>query len=208
MVKQKWPNVQVDSCAVNGARVDDFFNGDNQIGKCFPAPEQKKTLVIITMGGNDIADMAKKKKTVAEASVQTTQALADMKKAVDWLKDPVNFPNGSYVVFANVYEYTDLFADLSSCPTGGLAGFSGEWLAGTSILVQIREGYMSIAKESGADMLFLGETFCGHGYKAGDATGQCYRGPGAANWFDISCIHPTPEGHTQIAKMFMDIINE
>ena len=155
-----------------------------------------------------MGELAKAKKTASEASGQIAQVLADMKAAVEWLKSPTNFPNGSYVIFANIYEYTDLFADLSSCPTGLVAGFSGEWLAGTSVLVQLREGYMSIAKDTGADMMFLGETFCGHGFKAGDASGQCYRGPNTPTWFDISCIHPTPDGHSQIAKMFMDIVNE
>ena len=44
-----------------------------------------------------------------------------------WLKDPVNFPNGSFVVFANIYEYTDLMANLDACPTAGLIGLSGTW---------------------------------------------------------------------------------
>lgn len=203
----KWPSIEVASCAVNGAQTDDFFAGDNQIPKCFPGPESKKTLVIITMGGNDIAAMAKDKMSASAASAEADKVLANMKKAVDWLKDPTNFPNGSWVVFANIYEYTDLTANLSSCPTGGLAGLSGEWIAGTATLVKLREGYMKIAVDAKADMIFLGEHFCGHGYNYADPKQQCYI-PNSSNWFDLTCIHPTPEGHKQVTDLFWNTITE
>lgn len=207
LAKAQWPSIEVASCAVNGAQTDDFFAGDNQIPKCFPAAEPKKTLVVITMGGNDIAAMAKDKLSFAAAKAESDKVLVNMKKAVDWLKDPKNFPNGSWVVFANVYEYTGLTADLSSCPTGGLAGLSGSWEVGTSALVQLREGYMKIAVDAKADMIFLGEHFCGHGYKYNDTKSQCYI-PNSSNWFDLTCIHPTPAGHKEVADLFWKTISE
>jgi len=206
-LKQKWPNAVVDSCAVNGATTSDFFSGDNQIGKCFPGPEQKKTLVIFTMGGNDIAAMAKDKLSVSASDAKADTILANMQKTLEFLTSATNFPNGSYVVFANIYEYTDLTADLSSCPTGNLAGLTGEWLAGTTTLTKLREGYMKIAVDSKTDMIFLGEHFCGHGYKYNDTTTQCYE-PGSTNWFDITCIHPTPAGHAEIVDLFWNTITE
>jgi lysophospholipase L1-like esterase len=207
-VKAQWPAVEVQSCAVNGARTADFFSGDQQISDCFPGVEQKKTLIVITMGGNDLANMAENKLGANEANAQTDVVVSEMRAAVEWLKDPANFPNGSWVVFANVYEYTDLTADLDSCPLAGAAGLSGEYMTGVAALTRMREGYMKIAVDTGSDMMFLGESFCGHGYHAGDANSQCYRGPGTANWFDITCIHPTPEGHKQIADDFWAIITE
>jgi lysophospholipase L1-like esterase len=207
-VQAKWPGVTVESCAVNGARTGDFFSGDNQIADCFPGPEPKRTLIVITMGGNDLANMASNKMGANEANAEADVVVGEMRAAVEWLKDPVNFPNGSYVVFANVYEYTDLTADLSSCPTANLIGLSGEYMTGVAALTKLREGYMKIAVDTGSDMLFMGESFCGHGYRAGDTAGQCYRGPNTPNWFDISCIHPTPAGHAVIADEFMAIIDE
>jgi hypothetical protein len=206
-LKQKWPNAVVESCAVNGATTSDFFSGDNQITKCFPAPEQKKTLVIFTMGGNDIAAMAKDKLSVSASDAEADKVLANMQKTLEFLTNAANFPNGSYVVFANVYEYTDLTADLSSCPTGNLARLTGEWLAGTTTLTKLREGYMKIAVDTQTDMIFLGEHFCGHGYKYNDTTTQCYE-PNSTNWFDITCIHPTPAGHAEIVDLFWNTITE
>ncbi|MFO0564701.1 MAG: SGNH/GDSL hydrolase family protein [Polyangiaceae bacterium] len=207
LAKAQWPSIEVQSCAVNGAQTDDFFAGDKQISKCFPASETKKTLVVITMGGNDIAGMAKDKLSAAAASAEADTILANMKQAVDWLKDPTNFPNGSWVVFANIYEYTDLTANLSSCPTGTLAGLTGEWIAGTATLVKLREGYMKIAVDAKADMIFLGEHFCGHGYNFADSKNQCYI-PNSSNWFDLTCIHPTPAGHKEVADLFWKTISE
>lgn len=206
-VKGKWPNVQVDNCAVNGAETDDFFGGDKQIADCFPGPETKKTLTIFTMGGNDIKGMATDKMGATEALAEADNIIGNLEETITYLKDPVNFPNGSFVVFANIYEYTDLTADLGACPTANLIGLSGEWIAATATLVKLREGYMKVAVDHGADMIFLGEDFCGHGYKANDQTGQCYE-PNSANWFDISCIHPTPEGHQHVADMFWKTIEE
>jgi hypothetical protein len=206
-LKTLWPGVAVDTCAVNGATTSDFFSGDNQITKCFPGPEPKKTLVIFTMGGNDIAAMAKDKLGATAASAKADEVLANMKTTLEYLTDPTNFPNGSYVLFSNIYEYTDLTANLSSCPTGGLAGLSGEWIAGTATLTKLREGYMKLAVDTKTDMIFLGEHFCGHGYNFADAKLQCYE-PGSSNWFDITCIHPTPAGHAEIVDLFWNTLTE
>ena len=37
---------------------------------------------------------------------------------------------------------------------------------------------------------------------------MCYRGPDMDNWFDFTCIHPTPTGHGALADMFFDVISE
>ena len=65
---------------------------------------------------------------------------------------------------------------------------------------------MKAAVDSRSDLVFLFETFCGHGYKRDDPTLQCYRGPNTDLWFDLTCIHPNPTGHAQIAKLFEEVI--
>ena len=46
------------ACSKWGARTDDFLMGGNQIADCFPQSElDKRTLVIMTMGGNDIDEL-------------------------------------------------------------------------------------------------------------------------------------------------------
>lgn len=208
-LKQKFgASIEVASCAKWGARTDDLLEGGKQIEACFKSGiETKKTLVVMTNGGNDIHAWAKDKLSPADAMTAADAALARLKTAVEWLKSPEHFPNGSYVVFANVYEYTDTSGDLSSCPAASLAGMDGSWPEGKPAIVHFEEGFMKTAVETKTDMMFLFEHFCGHGYKRKDASLQCYRGADAKLWFDATCIHPTPDGHDQIALQFAKVID-
>lgn len=203
------------SCAKWGARTDDLLAPGYQIEDCFP-PEvrDQRTLVIMTMGGNDVNSMTQHAidgATEEELWAQAMDFVALQRSAVQWLKDPTNFPNGAFVVFANNYEFTDGTGDVMSCDVSGLAGFDQPIPAPdqlTDMVVWINEQYMSIAVDYQADMIFLLEAFCGHGFSADDPSAPCYRGPGAETWFDLTCIHPTPTGHEQIADMFTAVIDE
>lgn len=202
----KFPGLDVQSCAKGGADIGDI---PGQIAQCFPSGgDNKKTLIVFTIGGNDIVPMATSKVSGPEGIKQSEALLAKLAPQVKALKDPTKFPNGSYVVFANIYEYTDATTEMNSCPAAVFAGLNGTWPAGLEVFKALREGYMKIAVDTQSDMIFMGEEFCGHGYKAGDTNGQCYRGPGSANWFDATCIHPNPTGHGEIAKIFAAVIAE
>ena len=196
---------EIAKCSKWGARNDDLMA---QLNDCAPPGDPRTTLFVVISGGNDLASMAKDKLDPTAAQPEIDSMLAHLNDALDHMLDPANYPGGSYVVMSNVYEFTDTSADMSSCPTGAIAGFSGQWLSGAQALVQINEQYMRLATEKGADMVFMSEDFCGHGFKANDPTLQCYRGPGTSTWFDFTCIHPTPEGHTHIAEMFVNTIVE
>jgi len=201
------------SCAVWGAQNEDLLP---QLEQCFtPEDFELRTLVITTMGGNDGSAMAKDyidgvplDMILAELEMMVAQHEA----AVDWLVgDASKFPNGVFVVNANVYEFTDFTLDFLSCPTAGLAGFNmnpdnPEVLLGS--LNTINGEYMRVAEENGTDVVFMSEGFCGHGYHADDPSSPCYRGPDNETWFDLTCIHPTPTGHGALAQMFLDVITE
>jgi lysophospholipase L1-like esterase len=201
------------SCAVWGARNDDLLP---QLEQCFsPGDFELRTLVITTMGGNDGSALAKNYLdgvplvTILE---ELEEMVAHHEMAIDWLVgDPAKFPAGVFVVNANVYEFTDFTLDFLSCPAAGTAGF-GQNPENPDILLgslnHINEEYMRIAEENGTDVVFMFEGFCGHGFHANDPSGPCYRGPGNANWFDFTCIHPTSTGHGELAQMFLDVIAE
>jgi lysophospholipase L1-like esterase len=200
------------SCAVWGARNDDL---QSQLDTCFPAETlSQRTLVIFTMGGNDGASIAKDYLDGAELAdvlAELDAMVAAHEAAVQWLVADNKFPNGVFVVNADVYEFTDSTFDFQSCPTAGLAGFNSnpdmpDVLR--SSLQHINEEYMRIAEENGTDVVFMSEGFCGHGFHAGDAMSPCYRGPGNETWFDLTCIHPTPTGHGALAEMFLNTISE
>jgi hypothetical protein len=115
------------------------------------------------------------------------------------------------VVFANMYEFTDGTGDTGSCPGADLAGF-GEELEDpqtlADVIVWANEQYLRIAVETGSDMIFMLENFCGHGFRRDDPSAPCYRGPGADRWFDDTCTHPNPTGHQKITDFFLAVVDE
>ncbi|MBI5480341.1 MAG: hypothetical protein HY906_15870 [Deltaproteobacteria bacterium] len=117
---------------------------------------------------------------------------------------------GVDVVFANLHEFSDGTGDVNACPGAALAGIQ-PWTdhqAQVDIAVWIAEQYLKIAVDHGADMIFMLEHFCGHGYKRDDPTGPCYRGPGQEMWLDATCIHPNAAGHAALADLFYSVIAE
>lgn len=204
------------SCARWGARNDDLPLGvGNQIENCFPEQTRElRTLVVVTSGGNDLSSLAQDAidgVPMMELQATVEEFVALKREAVEWITAPGTFPNGVFVVFANIYEFTDGTGDVMSCDVSGLAGFeqpvpNPQEL--TDLIVWTNEQYMSIAVDTGTDMLFLLETFCGHGFGNDDPSSPCYRGPDTPRWFDLTCIHPNPAGHGVIADNFMSIIDE
>lgn len=203
------------SCAKWGARVDDLNLDNQQITDCIGADKlDKRTLVVMTMGGNDIASITKDAAngaTPLDLQNKAATMVDTMRNAIAWFYEPGRFPNGVFVVFANNYEFTDGTANVQTCDVSGLAGFDKPVPAPEdlkALIVWINEQYMSIATEFGADMLFLLEEFCGHGFENDNPQAPCYRGPNTPRWFDLTCIHPNPDGHDHITDMFMAVVNE
>jgi lysophospholipase L1-like esterase len=205
------------SCAKWGARTDDLMEDNSQVQDCLPEDQRHlRTLVVLTIGGNDIASITKNGapsggRTLAQVTAQTEEFVQKLQDAVAYIKTPGLFPNGVFVVFGNMYEFTDATGDVSSCPAAGLAGFDEAWANPADLehlVVWANEQYMRIAVETGADMIFMLEHFCGHGYHNEDPAGRCYRGPNTPRWFDATCIHPNPTGHQVLADMFMAVVDE
>jgi len=204
------------SCAEWGARADDLMADNSQLLDCLPESERNKTtLVVMTVGGNDIASLTQD----GAAGVSTAllwlaveQWVQDIEDAIRWIVEPGRFPAGVYVLFSNNFEFTDATGDVESCDFASFGGFENTpWedpLAQETLVVWAMEQYLRIATETGTDMIFMLEHFCGHGYRRDDQTGRCYRGPDAELWFDLTCIHPNPTGHQQISDMFMAVVNE
>ena len=84
------------NCSEWGARTDDFLMGGDQIDKCFPQDKRDlNTLVVMTMGGNDISRLAQdgigdNPKPPEELWADIEQFVQYKRDAVNWLKDPLN----------------------------------------------------------------------------------------------------------------------
>jgi len=206
--------VIVENCAVYGHRTDDLLLEPNkQILDCFgddPIPE--RTLVVMTVGGNDMFAYAEDMRDGASAA----EVMADVEEAADLFHDAISwfneeearFPAGVDVMFGNVYEYTDTIGDMDSCPTAEIFGFSGTIPELRDAYLRINERFVQTAVETQTDVIFMLEHFCGHGFHADEPDNECYRGPDTEVYFDATCIHPTPAGHARIAEMFTAVIDE
>ncbi|MFT7518829.1 MAG: hypothetical protein ACI9MC_000963 [Kiritimatiellia bacterium] len=166
----------------------------------------------MTLGGNDLAALAQRRSDGASTAslwADTEELIDEMRRGARWLKDPDRFEEEVSVVMSNLIEFTDATGDTSACPAASLAGF-GQTISDPDIaqmVVYTLEQYMALAVETGSDMLFLQETFCGHGFARDDPAGRCYQGPGAQLWFDLTCVHPNPRGHKEIAKMIVSVVD-
>ncbi len=206
------------TCAKWGARTDDLLKEPHQQFVTCNPPElrEKTTLIVMTAGGNDIFKWAQD--LVAGASIEelwtkAEAAAQDIEDAIHWaVDDPTTFPNGVYVVFANTFEFTDLDSgnDLATCPGANL--ISMDWALVdpefSAMASWFMSEYLRIAVDTGTDMVFMGEHFCGHGYMYNQPAGRCYRGPGAELWLDFTCMHPGGPGHAGIADLFLAVVDD
>jgi len=199
------------SCAALGARTRELFSRSSQLEGCFTEDlYDKKILVIMTMGGNDLnvitQDVVRGKPP--EDLWQTAEkAVAKVDEGMEWLRDP-KFSKGVDVVFTNVYEFTDGTGDATTCPFSSMVNLNIDVDAPIlEELIMWMEGqYFETAKRYGFDMLFLAEKFCGHGFHNEDPSTRCYLGPNTERWFDDTCLHPNPVGHAKISELFFSII--
>jgi hypothetical protein len=205
------------SCAKWGARTDDLMQDSNQVVDCIPAAENNlHYLVIVTIGGNDIAAITQDGggtapvKTIPQLWADTMAFVKLLEDTAKWLKDPVNVPGGVELVFANMYEFTDGTGETNACALSSLGGIQ-PWTDVTALadmVIWANEQYMKIAVDTQSDMIFMLESFCGHGFKKDDPTGPCYRGANTPGWFDLTCIHPNNEGHAALADLFYTTVAE
>ncbi len=214
-LEDRWSDLEVDECARFGARTDDLLLEPHQdILDCFPDVEELRTLVVMTSGGNDMYDVAYDLRDgVEQAEVLDSVAYyaSLFRDAVHYLTDnPDLFPGGVQVVFGNVYEFTDNASDMGSCPAAAeYEGWTDEPLEGfREAYVLMNETYMEIAVETGTDMVFMKEAFCGHGFHADEPENECFRGEDAQTWFDWTCFHPDTNGHAALAELFFQTITE
>lgn len=203
------------SCAKWGARTDDLIEDNDQVVNCLAEDKRDlTTLVVITMGGNDLYSLVEDYYAgIPEDELWPVvyNYMQLMREAVAWMTDdPTKFPNGIYVVFANLYEFTDALGNVDACPGADSLGFDYDLAAPTLVdmITYSQEEYASIAVETGTDLMFMGEAFCGHGYNAADTSGRCYRGAESELWFDLTCFHPNGTGHTEIAELFESVVEE
>lgn len=204
------------SCAKWGARTDDLLlEPHQQLEECIPEDKRDlRTLVVLTGGGNDIYSLLEDVQAgVDEATLHATftEAMDLLRDAAEWVADPVRFPNGAWLVFGNLYDFSDEDGalEMADCPGAQLIGLDAPLLDPVfwDVMGEAEEEMVSIAVDTQTDVVFLGEGFCGHGYNNDDPASRCYRGGGDV-WLDVTCMHPSAYGHEGLADMMIATIEE
>lgn len=199
------------SCAEWGARNEDLLAGD-QLSECYPEGDRNLiTLTIMTSGGNDLVGMGRDwfdGVPIEDLWPAAEESVAHKRDTLLWLTDPKNFPNGHYVVFADIYDPSDGTGNFDDCALAGAAGFDDVLIPPDEIMQFLQRSYAEIAIETGTDLIFNHKEFCGRGHSAADPEAGCYRGPGSPVWFDFTCSHPNPDGHAHLADVFWAVVTE
>jgi len=204
-------------CAKWGARTDDLMlEPHQQIQTCIPEDARNQmNLVLMTIGGNDLFNLLEEIRDgvdPAESEAQWQGAIEDLQDAVHYLKGSDDFPGGIHLVVANIFDVTDETGalDIAECTGPEWIGLYDPLLDPLThdLAIAWQEEVAALASETGSDLVFMGEHFCGHGYNYADATGRCYRGGVSEVWYDLTCMHPSAAGHEAISEMFMATILE
>lgn len=203
------------SCAKLGSKTSDLLDGVQQLESCFTEDLRSNAniLVIMTMGGNDLADIAQGLVggwSDEQLWDKAEETVSDMEKGIAWLREQGRFSKDPKIIFGNIYEFTDATGDTSACPLAGMAGLDND--LGNPILeemtIWVTMEYYKISRKYQSDMMFLLENFCGHGFHHDDPESRCYLGPDAELWFDNTCLHPNPTGHAVISDLLFQIIQQ
>lgn len=161
-------------------------------------PAEGESIVVITIGGNDVTLLLTSGSTDYSEPLQTIQD--NLREIVGFFQDPANFPDGAYLYVTNVYDPSDGTGQADECFYGLDLSHLMEPMA------QTNAGYAAMAEELGFAMVDMHGHYLGHGFNADDQTNEHYAGDDYALWFYQDCIHPNDAGHNEIRRLFMSAI--
>lgn len=159
-----------------------------------------ETLVAMTIGGNDMMDVAFDMVTAPDpdalAEAATADFVANMRTIMDFIIDPVRFPDGVYVYATNVYEPTDGTGYSQSC------FFGMDMSATLPHFEDANADTLALAQEQGWAWVDMRGHFLGHGKNAKDDSLDAYHADDPSGWFQGDCIHPNNRGHHELRRLF------
>jgi len=205
------------NCSKWGARTDDLHKDNDQLADCIPEDTRDQhNLVIMTIGGNDLYSLLTDVKDVVDQETiraEWQEGIDDLAAAVHWLvDDPATFPGGMDVIVANIFDITDSdgAADIADCEGAQLLGLDDALKQPFTqeLVLHWQQSLLQLSVETGIDVAFMGENFCGHGYNWDDVGGRCYRDGDTRLFLDATCEHPSPDGHAAIEGLMLGVIDE
>lgn len=163
----------------------------------FPAPVVGHSIVVITIGGNDLQGAIVGGNPTG---APLTTAIANLRTTIEALQDPVTFPDGTSIYVMDVYDPSDGTGRISGC-------FFGLTLTEFIPALDVwREQYIALGTELGFAVVDALGHFHGHGKNFAQTDGPYYDAADPTGWF-YDCIHPNDLGHNQVRRLFFEAID-
>ena len=160
-------------------------------------PPEGHTIVAITIGGNDLSGSLFSGGFTGQLM---EDALDNLAKVVAFLQDPANFPDGTTIYVATVYDPTDGEDHASAC-------YFDVTVPDISAAINVwRERYIDLGKEMGFAVVDTLSHFRGHGWNYGNESNPFYDEDDPSLWF-ADCVHPNDQGHSEYRRVFFEAID-
>lgn len=172
-----------------------------------PANTTGNTLVVISIGGNDMMYNYASMLDPAQAKALAQKVVANVAKVKAHFADKKKYPNKTHFVLFNVYEWTDTMGTIpAGAKTSGACGLMKQVPPALGQLVMknhalFNQEMMTFAKTSGWLIGDLRAAFVGHGFNHNNKACPCYKASDPTLWLQGDCIHPTVRGHHEIRRV-------
>lgn len=189
--------VPVINVAVPGATAGSMLTEQPaRLRQRLPWPVRGHSIVVMTIGGNDLTD------SIAAgdpAGAPLTQTLGALRATATILDDRANFPDGVSFYVATVFDPTDGEGFAAGC-------FYDLHLATFVTALDVwRARYVNLGRELGFGVVDALGRFHGHGRNHRHATNTYYDRDDPSGWFS-DCVHPNDRGHHEMRRLFFEAI--
>jgi lysophospholipase L1-like esterase len=189
--------VEVLDYSAGGATTRDLVRQTNAVERNLTFPASGHTVVVLTIGGNDLQGSIFGGDPTGEP---LDAAILAIRRMVTFFQDPTHFADGVSVYLADVYDPSDGVAHIDGC-------FLGLTLPElVDALFVWRDRYIELGTEMGFAVIDMLGHFHGHAYYYDDPTNPYYDAADPSFWF-ADCIHPNDRGHHEIRRLFYEAMD-
>ncbi len=194
------------NAAVAGAVTEDVLVGQLP-GLAAGAPYSGHTVVVMTIGGNDMAEFVDSNdiSTIINGIDEETVRIAEnVGRVHDWFTVE-RFPDGISFVVATVFDPSDGTA------SGGVDGqVCADQPALAPFLNQVaedaRDQFLAVAADRGFAVADAYGHFLGHGYDFDNPSNAHHDAEDPSQWFG-DCVHPNDRGHHEMRRLMYSLFD-
>ena len=168
---------------------------ENAIDALWPEPEiaAGRTLVTITIGGNDLLTLAASPDPLGAAPTFLPALSARLSRCLERLQTLYNKP---LIVLGNIYDPTD---------GTGVMQSGNDLSVGMPLLAAVNRLLAEIAAKHDVRLADTHARFLGHGVRHADRAFTHYHGEDPSGWYVLD-IEPNARGSSEIRRLFLEAI--